>query len=81
MSTGTGENEMGLMKILDFTRLTAIVILLLHFYYYCYKAFDEWQLTTTITSRLLQNIFNTGLFNNFYLSKLIALGLLVISSL
>src|SRR6266536_2646172 len=79
MSTGTGENEMGLTKILDFTRLTAIVILLLHFYYYCYKAFDEWQLTTTITSRLLQNIFNTGLFNNFYLSKLIALGLLVIS--
>ena len=79
MSTGTGENEQGLMKILDFTRLAAIAILLLHFYYYCYKAFEEWQLTTTITSRLLQNIYNTGLFSNFNFSKLIALGLLVIS--
>jgi len=79
MSSGTGENEQGLMKILDFTRLAAIAILLLHFYYYCYKAFEEWQLTTTITSRLLQNIYNTGLFSNFNFSKLIALGLLVIS--
>jgi hypothetical protein len=79
MSSGTGENEQGLMKILDFTRLAAIVVLLLHFYYYCYKAFEVWQLTTTITSRLLQNIYSTGLFNNFHLSKLIALGLLVIS--
>src|SRR6266542_4925333 len=79
MSSGTGENEMGLTKILDFTRLAAIVILLLHFYYYCYKAFEGWQLTATITSRLLQNIYNTGLFSNFNFSKLIALGLLVIS--
>lgn len=79
MSTGTGENEQGLMKILDFTRLAAIVVLLLHFYYYCYKAFEEWQLTTTISSRLLQNIYSTGLFGNFNFSKLIALGLLVIS--
>src|SRR6476660_9432605 len=79
MSAGTGENEQGLVKILDFTRLAAIAILLLHFYYYCYKAFEEWQLTTTITSRLLQNVYNTGLFDNFNFSKLIALGLLVIS--
>jgi YWFCY protein len=79
MSSGTGENEQGLMKILDFTRLAAIAILLLHFYYYCYKAFEGWQLTATITSRLLQNIYNTGLFSSFNLSKLIALGLLVIS--
>jgi len=79
MSTGTGENEHGLVKILDFTRFAAIAILLLHFYYYCYKAFEDWQLTTTITSRLLQNIYRTGLFCNFNRSKLIALGLLVIS--
>ncbi len=79
MSAGTGENEQGLMKILDFTRLAAIVILLLHFYYYCYAAFKNWQLTTTITNRLLMNIMKTGLFENSYTSKLIAIGLLVIS--
>lgn len=35
----TGENEQGLRKILDMTRLMSIVMLGQHFYYYCYKAF------------------------------------------
>lgn len=77
--TETGENEMGLRKILDMTRFAAIFILLLHFYFYCYKAFEQWQLTNQITDRLLKNIIHTGLFNHFVTSKLIALGLLAIS--
>lgn len=77
--TGTGENEMGLRKILDMTRFAAIFILLLHFYFYCYKAFEQWQLTNQITDRLLKNIMHTGLFNHFVTSKLIALVLLAIS--
>ena len=81
MSAGTGENEMGLRKILDFTRLGAIVILLLHFYYYCYGLFDQWGLTIEIGDRFLLNIKNTGLFNSIYSSKLLALALLVISVL
>lgn len=76
---GTGENEMGLRKTLDMTRFAAIFILLLHFYFYCYKAFEQWQLTNQITDRLLKNIIHTGLFNHVITSKLIALGLLVIS--
>ena len=40
----TGENEQGLQKVLDMTRLISIVMLVLHFYYYCYSAFDEWHL-------------------------------------
>jgi len=36
----TGENEQGLQKVLDMTRLISIVMLVLHFYYYCYNAFD-----------------------------------------
>lgn len=79
MSMNTGENEQGLRKIIDMTRMISIIILLLHFYYYCYNAFAQWQLTATITDRLLQNIFATGLFSNFTKSKLIALGFLVIS--
>ncbi len=77
----TGENEQALRKILDMTRLMAITVLVLHFYYYCYGAFKEWELTTTLTDRLLENIRKTGLFSGFHTSKHIALGLLVISLL
>jgi hypothetical protein len=79
MSVNTGENEQGLRAIIDMTRMISIITLLLHFYYYCYNAFAEWQLTTTISDRLLQNIFATGLFSSFSKSKFIALGFLVIS--
>jgi hypothetical protein len=75
----TGENEQALSKILDMTRLISIAILVLHFYYYCYTAFEQWHLTVTVTDRLLGNIHNTGLFNNFHTSKLFALGFLTIS--
>ncbi|HEV7782210.1 MAG TPA: conjugal transfer protein MobC [Chitinophagaceae bacterium] len=77
----TGENEQGLRKITDMTRLISIAILALHFYYYCYQVFREWKLTAEISDRLLINIKNTGLFENFNSSKWIALGLLVISLL
>ncbi|MFA6151979.1 MAG: conjugal transfer protein MobC [Chitinophagaceae bacterium] len=75
----TGENEQALRKILDMTRLIAITVLVIHFYYFCYTAFRQWQFTTAFTDRLLGNIANTGLFSNFYKSKLIALGFLGIS--
>jgi len=79
MSSGTGENEVELRKMLDFTRLAAVIVLLLHFYYTCYAAFKEWKLTAGITDRLLLNIAHTGLFKEAYIAKLAALGLLVIS--
>ena len=75
----TGENEQALRKILDMTRLISIAILVLHFYYYCYTAFEQWNLTVALTGRLMGNIRNTGLFNNFHTSKFIALGFLTIS--
>ena len=75
----TGENEQGLRKIVDLTRFASIFILLLHFYYYCYVSFEQWEITSTITDRLMKNISNTGLFRNQLTSKFMALGLLVIS--
>lgn len=75
----TGENEQGLRKIVDLTRFASIFILLLHFYYYCYVAFEQREITSTITDRLMKNISNTGLFQNQLTSKFMALGLLVIS--
>ncbi|MES2331354.1 MAG: conjugal transfer protein MobC [Bacteroidota bacterium] len=78
MST-TGENEMGLRKIIDMTRFASLFMLLMHFYFYCYAAFKSWGLRTDITDRIIGNILNTGLFADFNRSKLIALALLVIS--
>lgn len=77
----TGENEQGLRKILDMTRMMAIAIIILHFYFYCYRAFESWGLTSDISDRLLKNIRGTGLFKNFNKSKIISLIVLVISML
>lgn len=81
MAVQTGENEEALRKILDMTRLISIVILAIHFYYYCYAAFQEWELSSTFSDRILGNIYRTGIFSNFVKSKLIALGFLAISLL
>ncbi len=81
MSSGTGENEAGLRKILDFTRLGAILVLLLHCYFYCYGAFERWGLNSPWGDQFLQNIALTGLYSTVWKSKLIALGLLGISLL
>jgi uncharacterized membrane protein YgdD (TMEM256/DUF423 family) len=77
----TGENEQGLRKIIDLTRFASIFILLLHFYYFCYRAFEQWEINSTITDRLMKNISQTGLFNGVNTSKFIAVGLLLISLL
>jgi hypothetical protein len=68
----TGENEQGLRKILDLTRLISLVLLLLHFYYICYNAFDRWGLTSKLTDRILAKIEKTGLFQPFHRIKVIA---------
>ncbi|WP_425637885.1 conjugal transfer protein MobC [Algoriphagus yeomjeoni] len=75
----TGENTEGLRKIIDLTRKASIGMLCLHCYYYCYHSFNQWGLTHPISERLLVNIRDTGLFNEFYISKVFALGLLFIS--
>ena len=77
----TGENEQGLRKIMDMTRMMSIAVLIIHFYFYCYREFEQWHFTTKLSDRILQNISRTGIFNHFYTSKLIVLCMLVISLL
>lgn len=81
MAMHTGENEQALRKILDMTRLISITILIIHFYFYCYSAFEIWGWQSTFSDRILSNIYKTGLFSNFHKSKFIALGFLGISLL
>lgn len=77
----TGENEQALRKVLDMTRLMAVAVLLLHFYYCCYGAFQVWALSSAFSDRILANIHSTGLFDGFHRAKLIALALLLTSLL
>jgi len=75
----TGENEQALRKIIDFTRMASIVVLILHFYYCCHFAWEAWGLTSTIVDNVLTRLSKTGLFDSHYLTKLFVLGLLIIS--
>jgi len=77
----TGENEQALRKILDLTRLISVVLLGIHFYYYGYQAFKIWKLASPFSNTVLESIYHTGLFTNFYKSKFFALGFLIISLL
>ncbi len=77
----TGENDQALRKITDMTRMMSILILLLHFYFYCYRVFQQWQLTASLSDKILQNLSRTGLFVHFHTSKWIAICLLAISLL
>ena len=81
MAMQTGENEQALRKILDMTRLISLIFLSVHFYFYCYTGFIQWQLVNGFLDNIINTISNTGLFNNFNRSKIFALGFLMISLL
>lgn len=75
----TGENEQGLRTIIDFTRLMSIVVLLLHFYFFCFTDFLAWGLTSELSDKVLIGIYRTGWFTGIWKAKLIALALLIVS--
>lgn len=75
----TGENAEALRKITDLIRKCSILLLCLHFYIYCYTAFVSWHLAHPMVAQLLTNLGKTGLFRHFYISKLAALILLLVS--
>src|SRR5262245_26967261 len=77
----TGENEQGLRKILDMSRLLSVTILGVHFYHAFYSCFDQWRLTSKFSRQLLDGLLKTGLFDTFYNAKVISLGFLIISLL
>lgn len=79
MASQTSENQQALARISEMTRLIAIAVLALHFYYYCYGFFEGHGLRSPFTDRVLENITRTGLFTTMIKSKAVALGLLVIS--
>lgn len=81
MAHQTGENDQALRKIIDFTRMASLVLLALHFYYFCHEALSAWGYTGSFVDKVVFKISSTGLFDNIYRSKLMSFGLLVISLL
>jgi hypothetical protein len=79
MAANTGENEQALRKIIDFIRLLSIVILLFHFYFFLHQALQNSGLTSEFIDTIMNALRNTGLFQSAYQTKLLVLGLLVIS--
>ena len=75
----TGENEQALRKIMDFTRLGSIVVLVIHVYYYCHSFLRGEGFTMEWLDHLLVHIGKTGLFDSVYTSKGIVLALLIAS--
>ena len=77
----TGEDTQGLRKAMDLTRLISITILILHIYLTCYRAFEYWGFTASLTDHLIGNVAKTGLFASLLKPKLAALVCLLISLL
>lgn len=75
----TGENEQALRKIIDFTRLLSIAILLLQFYLSCYTAFQAVRLTHPIVDHILLPLSKIGIFRSLLMTKLCALAFLMVS--
>jgi hypothetical protein len=74
-----GEDERFLQKIVGYMQKAGVVLLLLHFYVYCYAAWKEIGFAHDIVRRFLFMVARTGLFSNLYVTKLAALGLLILS--
>jgi hypothetical protein len=75
----TGENEQALRKIIDFTRLLSITILIIHFYLCCYVLFQQLHLTHKIVDHVIFPLTRMGIFQTLLIAKLIALILLIVS--
>ena len=78
-----GEDDLrGLAKIMAFMRAVSILLVLMHFYWFCYGFFAERGWTLEIIGKILTNFNRTaGLFSHTLFTKIFALVLLALSCL
>lgn len=77
----TGENEQGLRKILDITRLLSIAILIIHFCIDCYALITHLNFDSEVLNSILNQMCKFELFRSKTNAKLGVLVLLLISLL
>jgi hypothetical protein len=75
----TGENEQALRKIIDFIRLASIVVLVLHFYFFCHSVLADFGYTVALVDKILISVHGTGMLESPYRTKAIVFGLLLVS--
>ncbi len=75
------ENEQSLRQIIDLIRKVSVLLLVIHFYFFCYGAFVEWGLSVPMVERIMRAFVRMGLFSNVYVSKAIIVGVLALSML
>jgi len=78
-----GEDDLrGLAKIMAFMRAVSILIVLMHFYWFCYGFFLERSWTLELVNKILKNFERTAsLFSHTLYTKIFALLLLALSCL
>ena len=78
-----GEDDTrGLSKIMGFMRAVSIIVILMHFYWFCYGFFKNRGWTLDLINKILVNFQDTaGLFSEIVYTKLFALVLLALSCL
>jgi len=78
-----GEDDLrGLAKIMAFMRAVSILLVLMHFYWYCFSFFDQRGWTLEVIGKILTNFNRTaGLFSHTLYTKMFALVLLALSCL
>lgn len=78
-----GEDDLrGLAKIMAFMRAVSIILVLMHFYWYCYGFFIAQGWTLEVINKILGNFQRTaGLFSHTLYTKTFALVLLALSCL
>ncbi len=72
----------GLAKVMEFRRAISILFVLINIYWYCYEAFQQWNLTLEILNKILLGFQRTGgLFSSILWTKVFAVVFLALSCL
>ncbi|MDD5053187.1 MAG: conjugal transfer protein MobC [Sulfuricurvum sp.] len=72
----------GLAKVMEFMRAISILFVLINIYWYCYEAFQQWNLTIETLNKILLGFQRTsGLFSSIIWTKLFAVVFLALSCL
>ena len=70
-----------LAKIMDFLRAVSIILVVVHFYWYCYEAISSWGINIGVVDRMLMNFDRTaGLFHCLLYTKLFSVVLVALNN-
>jgi hypothetical protein len=72
----------GFAKVMEFMRAISILFVLINIYWYCYEAFQQWNMTIETLNKILIGFQRTGgLFSSILWTKLFAVVFLALSCL